>query len=123
MYSVRCSHCTPVCSIHTFHIHKMQYAVHCNLVILHGRLFPINAAHTEHFSFSLSRFLCTFLFAQHYACVCRCFVCMKKCRSLAFIRHSKGYDFFSLLLLLLISFFFLLPSPMYSLQFVTYTNK
>lgn len=42
-----------LCTLTTFYAtstrirKKMQYAMHCNLVILHGRLFPINASHTQ----------------------------------------------------------------------------
>lgn len=53
---------------HHTHIHKMQYAMHCNLVILHGRLFPINASRTQHFFLFFSSHS-VFFAACHYVCL------------------------------------------------------
>lgn len=79
--------------VHTAtHIHITQYAMHCNLVILHGRLFPINATHTEHFFLSGFFTLC---YALHDKVSIACFHQP---------RHSKGYDFF-LLVVVFVTFF------------------
>lgn len=60
-----------VCVRVTLNMHRMQYAMHCNLVNLHGRLFPINASHTDKHSFRFLSldFVNIFFLSPDFRCV------------------------------------------------------
>lgn len=71
---------------YTLHIHIMQYAMHCNLVILHGRLFPINATHTKHFSLSLQFFFIRSTLCMHEKVSIACFHQPDTAKDMTFFR-------------------------------------